>query len=43
LFETPRDWERSVAAAAYASTPALICGGLLFMPLGGLCSAAGLI
>jgi hypothetical protein len=33
LFRCPRLWGRSMAIAAYASTPVLLSGGLLFVPM----------
>jgi hypothetical protein len=33
FFEVPRQWNRSVAVAAYSSTPVLLAGALLFNPV----------
>jgi hypothetical protein len=33
FFESRRDWSRSVAVACYASTPVLLCGALLIVPV----------
>jgi len=33
FFGVARRWDRAMAVAAYASTPVLLCGALLFFPL----------
>jgi Yip1-like protein len=43
FFDMPRAWRRSVAVAAYASTPVLLVGGLLFIPGVIVASVASLV
>jgi hypothetical protein len=43
FFEAERDWDRSMAVAAYASTPVLLCGALLVIPLLVIASLAGFV
>jgi hypothetical protein len=43
FFDVPRAWRRSVAVAAFASTPVLLVGGLLFIPGMIVASVASLV
>jgi Yip1 domain len=43
FFDMPRAWHRSVAVAAFASTPVLLVGGLLFIPGMIVASVASLV
>jgi hypothetical protein len=43
FFDVPRSWRRSVALAAFASTPVLLVGGLLFIPGMIVASVASLV
>jgi len=43
FFGVPRHWDRAVAVAVHASTPVLLCGALLFVPVLVVASVAALI
>ena len=43
FFGRPRDWNRSVSVAGYASTPVLLSGALLIVPILVLASVAAFI
>jgi hypothetical protein len=43
FFGAQRSWRRSVAVSAYAATPVLLCGGLLFVPLLVIASVGGFL
>jgi hypothetical protein len=43
FFGLARNWNRAMAIAAYSSTPVLLCGSLLFVPLLVIASAGGFL
>jgi hypothetical protein len=43
FFEASRSWRRSFAVAAYAATPVLLCGALLFVPVLVIASVGGFL
>jgi hypothetical protein len=43
FFGATRNWRRSVAVSAFAATPVLLCGGLLFVPLFVIASVGGFL
>ena len=43
FFDVARSWNRAVAVAAYASTPVLLCGVLLVVPLLVIASVGGFL
>jgi hypothetical protein len=43
FFGAHRSWRRSVAVSAYAATPVLLCGALLFVPLLVIASVGGFL
>ena len=43
FFAAARNWQRSLAVAAYAATPVLLCGALLFNPLLVIASVGGFL
>jgi len=43
FFRSTRSWNKSVAISAYSSTPVLLCGALLFVPILAIASVGALI
>jgi hypothetical protein len=43
FFGAIRNWRRSVTVSAFAATPVLLCGGLLFVPLFVIASVGGFL
>ena len=43
FFNVARNWDRAMAVSAYSSTPVLLCGALLVMPLLVIASVGGFL
>ena len=43
FFEVPRSWDRAMAVSAYSSTPVLLAGTLLFVPVLVIASVAAFL